>query len=117
MALLKELQELELNASLEDLQDALLDIGGLKVNKVMKNLKLNPRGKRSQDAFEVAQAINKGKITLKEAILSYNTVIGSVNTRRENIKEFFTKENISDLFEDFSEWIVFAVQIGKQFFK
>lgn len=111
MALLKELQELDRNASLEHLQDALADLGPLKVNQVMKNLKLNPRGRRSQDVFEVTQSINKGKVTINEAIEAFNSVVGSVNSRRNNIKDFFTKENIEDLFEDISEWILFALSL------
>ena len=77
----------------------------------MRTLGLNPWGRKAQDAFEVGKAIGKGKITLSDAINAYNTEIKAINDRREKVKEFFTKENIEDLFDNLSEWIQFAFSL------
>lgn len=111
MALLKEKTVLPVNANIEQLQDALADLGPIKVNQVMKNLELNPRGRKAQDMFEIVTAIKNDKVSLNDAVAAYNSVVGAMNARRDRVKDFFTKENIEDIFDDLSDWIVFAINL------
>jgi len=116
MALLKHLEKLPLTATLDDLQKSIGKRGFKKVNNIMKSLGLNPRGLKSQDIYEVTEAIKNGNITLEQGIEAYNAEIDSMNGNREKWKSI-DKESIEDAFDNAWDWISFAIEIGKQFFK